>query len=66
MRRIPVIDLNKCNDCESCLELCPTVFKRNEETGYVEVIDLDEYSEEEVQEAISVCPTDCITWEDVP
>ncbi len=66
MRRIPVIDLNKCNECESCLELCPTVFKRNEETGYVEVIDLDEYSEEEVQEAISVCPTDCITWEDVP
>jgi len=66
MRRIPVIDLNKCNDCESCLELCPTVFKRNEETGYVEVIDLDEYSEEEVQEAISMCPTDCITWEDVP
>ena len=66
MRRIPVIDLNKCNECESCLELCPTVFKRNEETGYVEVIDLDEYSEEEVQEAISVCPTDCITWEDGP
>jgi len=60
---IPVIDLGECTDCDSCLELCPSVFKRNEETGCIEVMDLSGYPEEEVQEAISTCPADCITWE---
>jgi len=65
MRKIPVIDLGNCNECESCLEVCPTVFQRNKETGLIEVIDLSEYPEEEVEEAMSLCPTDCITWEEV-
>ena len=64
MRKIPVIDLGACNDCESCLELCPAVFKRNEETGLIEVADLTAYPEEMVREAISMCPADCITWEE--
>ena len=63
MRRIPVIDLRECTDCDSCLELCPSVFKRNEETGQIEVMDLAEYPEEDVQEAISTCPSDCLAWE---
>ena len=63
MRKIPVIDMSKCTDCESCLEICPSVFKRNKETGYIDVIELDEYPEEDVQEAISTCPADCIKWE---
>lgn len=62
MRKIPVIDMSKCTDCESCLEICPSVFKRNKETGYIEVIELDEYPEEDVQEIMSICPADCITW----
>jgi len=64
MGKIPVIDIGTCSDCESCLELCPTIFKRNRETGLIEVVDLTEYPEEMVQEAISMCPTDCITWEE--
>ena len=66
MRKVPVIDMSKCTDCESCLELCPTIFIRNKETGSIEVIDLHEYSEEEVQEVMSMCPADCITWEEAP
>ncbi len=62
MHTIPVIDIGKCTDCESCLEICPIVFKRNSETGYIEVIDLSEYPENEVQQAISMCPADCIGW----
>ncbi|NIR18058.1 MAG: ferredoxin, partial [Desulfobacterales bacterium] len=50
MKKVPVIDLGECTDCESCLELCPHVFRRNEETGQIEVIDLSEYPENEVQE----------------
>jgi ferredoxin len=60
---IPVIDMGECTDCGSCLEVCPEVFKRNSETGYIEVIYFHEYPEGCVQEAISVCPADCITWE---
>ncbi len=64
MKKIPVIDIGSCTDCESCLEVCPEVFKRNTETGYIEVIDLPDYPEESVDQAISICPADCISWED--
>ena len=63
MRRVPVIDLSACTDCESCLEICPSVFRRNSETGLIEVVDLPDYPEEEVREAMALCPADCITWE---
>ena len=63
MCKVPVIDLSRCTDCESCLEICPAVFKRNAETGIIEVVELSEYPEEDVREAMSVCPADCITWE---
>jgi ferredoxin len=66
IRKVPVIDLSRCTDCESCLETCPAIFKRNEETGVIEIVDLSEYPEEDVHEAMSVCPTDCITWEENP
>ena len=63
MMKVPVIDIGKCTDCESCLEICPEVFKRNSETGYIEVADLIEYPEEVVDQAISICPVDCISWD---
>jgi ferredoxin len=34
------------------------------DAGYIEVIDLDAYPEDEVYEAIKNCPADCIRWED--
>jgi ferredoxin len=63
-KKIPSIDLSRCTGCDSCIEVCPAVFKRNEETGIIEVADLSEYPDDKVQEAISICPADCITWED--
>lgn len=66
MRKIPVIDIGACIDCDSCIEICPSVFRRNSETGYIEVVDLPGYPDEDVQEAINICPVDCITWEEVP
>ena len=59
--KVPVIDLGECVDCEACLDLCPSVFRRND-TGYIEVVDLEKYPEEEVEEAIKNCPADCIAW----
>jgi ferredoxin len=63
MAKVVSIDLGECNDCEGCIEICPEVFQRNESMGYIEVIELDEYPEEEVLEAINICPGDCIGWE---
>jgi len=66
MKKVPVIDLGKCTDCESCLEVCPEVFRRNRETGLIEVAELSEYPEACVREAINLCPADCIAWEEIP
>jgi ferredoxin len=62
-RRRPALDLIRCSDCEACLELCPELFQRNLETGRIEVVDLNDYPEEAVGEAIANCPKDCIEWE---
>jgi ferredoxin len=64
MMKIPVIDLSQCDDCEACIEICPSVFRCND-AGYIEVVDVAEYPEDEVDEAIKNCPADCIAWEDV-
>ena len=62
MKRV-VVDIGTCTVCMGCVELCPQVFRLNENTGYIEVIDLDEYPEDLVNEAIKYCPQDCIEWE---
>ncbi len=61
---IPIVDLWECTDCGSCLEVCPEVFERNSETGSLQVRELPDYPEDCVHEAISICPVDCIEWED--
>jgi ferredoxin len=62
MKRVPAIDRSECIDCDSCVEVCPKLFRRNEETGIIEVADLQDYPEDEVHEAIKMCPSGCISW----
>ena len=64
MKRIPVVDIADCIDCGGCIELCPDVFRKNE-MGNIEVVSLLEYPHSAIQEAINICPADCITWEEV-
>ena len=59
----PVVELSDCIHCDVCVEACPTVFRLNQ-AGYIEVVDLDAYPAEEVDDAIRNCPADCIRWED--
>ena len=66
MPKVPLVDMSQCSECESCLVISPTVFRRNNETGLIEVAELPEYPEDEVRGAISTCPADCITWAEVP
>jgi len=63
MARKPVLDLSECTDCDGCIELCPEVFKRNP-AGYIEVAEPGDYPEACVEEAMRMCPADCIVWEE--
>ena len=59
----PAVELSDCTLCEVCTDVCPTVFKFND-AGFVEVVTLEAYPEDEVDEAIKNCPKDCIYWEE--
>lgn len=61
--KIPVLDMDQCVECDVCIDICPTVFRRND-LGRIEVIELVECPEEEVAEVIKNCPGDCICWEE--
>jgi len=61
--KVPVIDPGRCNLCEGCIASCPEVF-RLDETGRVEISELDDYPQDCVDEAIKYCPRDCIFWEE--
>jgi ferredoxin len=60
MKKIPSLDVGECSGCESCVEVCPEVFRRNPQTGLIEVMETEDYSEEEIREAIKLCPAGCI------
>lgn len=63
--KMPVVDIVACTLCMGCVEVCPQVFRLNEDLGYIEVVEMAAYPETQVDEAIKYCPEDCITWEDV-
>lgn len=61
----PAVDIGACSLCMGCVELCPEVFRLNDNTGFIEVIDLEQYPADLVNEAIKYCPQDCIDWENI-
>ncbi len=63
-KKIPLVDLSRCTDCDSCIEICPAAFRRNIDTGLIEVVDLPDYPVEGVDAAISICPAESISWEE--
>ncbi len=54
------IDDDACMGCESCVELCPDVFKMNDAGDKATVIDPDS-TLECVEEAIGACPGEAIS-----
>ncbi len=60
--KTPCIDLGACIMCELCVDLAPQAFAVND-AGFVQVLQLDDYSDENILEAVKNCPKDCITWE---
>jgi ferredoxin len=59
----PDVDIGTCSLCMGCVELCPETFQYND-AGYIEIIEQDEYPEDCVDDAIMLCPEDCITWQE--
>ncbi len=58
------IDEDECIGCGSCEEICPEVFKLDEETDIVSVIKPEGGSEGLIEEAMETCPVECIYWEE--
>ncbi len=62
--KYPVVDIGRCTLCGGCIEVAPDVFRYSESFGYIEVVEYEEYIQENIDEAIKICPTDCIEWEE--
>jgi ferredoxin len=60
--KIPTVDIGRCTLCGGCVEVAPQVFRYNNGFGYIEVVELENYPVEQVDEAIKICPVDCIEW----
>ncbi len=43
----------------------PLGLQKNKDTGLIEVADLSAYPEDDIEEAMSLCPANCITWEEM-
>ena len=57
-----ILDEDECVGCEACVELCPEIFKFNDETEKAEVIMPEGGDEDCIEEAIATCPVECISW----
>ena len=59
----PVIDMAECILCEICTALAPHAFRLSD-LGYIEVLPLEDYGDDDIHEAMKNCPKDCISWDD--
>ena len=58
-----IIDEEECISCESCVELCPSVFGWDEDSEKAFVIDGADANEDCIEEAVASCPAECIEVE---
>jgi len=61
--KVPVIEASECILCEVCSEVASSVFQLTD-LGYIEIVEMSNYPEDEVNEAIKNCPKDCISWKE--
>jgi ferredoxin len=54
----------ECIGCGSCVELCPEVFRMNEDKEKAELIGPEGRAGECIEEVIDTCPVSCIHWEE--
>ncbi|GAB6057961.1 ferredoxin [Desulfonatronum parangueonense] len=64
MARQVYVDWDECIGCESCVEICPEVFKMTEDGSKAEVILPEGGPEDQIEEAMDTCPVQCIHWQE--
>lgn len=60
-----VVDSYRCKWCEACVVEGPEIFFFNEMTGKADVLGEPVELTEALETLIAICPTKCITLEDV-
>jgi ferredoxin len=63
MAKSPVVNQDECISCGLCAEICPEVFRMNDQ-DISEVYNLTGAPPEKIQEAIDGCPVQCIHWDE--
>lgn len=64
MVRNILLDPEDCTGCGACAELSPGVFEMNEAMGVAQVVNPGGDDPASIEEAIEICPCNCIRWED--
>lgn len=71
MSRLPAIDPDCCIGCEVCTQICPDVFRMEEEEhgdhghdhGKAVVYNPKGATEDLIEKAMDSCPSACIYWD---
>lgn len=58
------LDSECCIGCGACADLCPEIFEMDDRSGLARVIVFEVTDEACTQEAIAICPVECISWRD--
>jgi len=58
------VDQEECLGCESCTDLCPSVFGFDDENLKAFVIEGSDQDVDCVDDAIASCPAECISKEE--
>jgi len=64
MAKTVYVSEEDCIGCGMCQDICPEVFRLNEERNVAEVIKPSGGPENIIAEAIESCPVGCIHWKD--
>lgn len=54
------VDSYRCNGCESCVALCPELFRISEASGKAEAANDTAPCSTALDQAVSSCPVECI------
>lgn len=64
MSRQVFIEEDVCIACGMCEEICPEVFRLDDEEMVAKVIKPEGGPQDLIQDAIDSCPVSCIHWKD--
>ncbi|MHC1727432.1 MAG: ferredoxin [Syntrophobacteraceae bacterium] len=61
-----MVDLDNecCIGCGACADLCPDIFEMDDRSGLARLIIFEVKDRACIEEAIALCPAECISWND--